>query len=102
MNDLDRLDRRIREIETTSIWAYKQIKFMVELVEDGETIVDPLLDPRNYESVNKRLRDVENSVLIARRAVDVLLEERENRIHKRIGRLLDRLVRRVHWHMPRR
>lgn len=56
----------------------------------------------DIDRIEKRLRDVENSVLIARRAVQVLLQERENRIHKRIGRILDRLVRRVHWHMPRR
>lgn len=56
----------------------------------------------DIDRIEKRLRDVENSVLIARRAINVLLQERENRIHKRIGRLFDQLVRRVHWHMPRR
>lgn len=102
-------------IEDEHIWDAVEpyvldvIEEKLENTEDGDTsklaeyceaievvVADDLKD------IEKRLWEAENAALIARRAVDVLLRERENRIHKRIGRLLDRLVRRVHWHMPRR
>ncbi len=55
------------------------------------------------------LRDLENEVAIARRAINVLLEERERTLGRRARRfftltcsMFGRMVRRVHWHMPRR
>ena len=56
----------------------------------------------DLRDIEKRLWEAENAALIARREVDVLLRERENVWYRRLRRLCDRMIRRVHWHMPRR
>jgi len=48
------------------------------------------------------LRELENQVQITRRVIKVMLEERRNRWYRRLGRFVERMIRRVHWHMPRR
>lgn len=102
-------------IEDEHIWDAVEpyvldvIEEKLENTEDGDTaklaeyceaievvVADDLKD------IEKRLWEAENAALIARRAVDVLLRERENVWYRRLRRLCDRLVRRVHWHMPRR
>jgi len=56
----------------------------------------------HYMTLIRQFRELENQVAIARRAVNLLLEERENRWYRKLRRLCDSMIRRVHWHMPRR
>ncbi len=74
-----------------------------------------------YEEMDNRIEELEqdgaameyrvlrNQMDIARRAISLLLEERERSLKQRAKRLftltgntMRKLVRRVHWHMPRR
>ena len=54
---------------------------------------------RDYTSTLFELR---TDCGIARRVCREYLEERENRWYRKLRRLCDSMIRRVHWHMPRR
>ena len=70
------------------------------------------LEDKMEEMDDHAVVDVEhlrNHLDVARRSIRLLLEERENSLKQRAKRLftltgntMRKLVRRVHWHMPRR
>ena len=64
---------------------------------------------RNVYDLDVCLSGTERMILTLKRDINILLEERERTLGRRARRLftltcstLGRMVRRVHWHMPRR
>ena len=77
-----------------------------ENLEDGDYI---RLGDRYFEGMRTDVAVLANDLEIARRSIRVLLEDRERTLGRRARRLFTltcstfgRMVRRVHWHMPRR
>ncbi len=75
-------------------------------LEDGDYI---RLGDRYFEGMRTDVAVLANDLEIARRSIRVLLEDRERTLGRRARRLFTltcstfgRMVRRVHWHMPRR
>ncbi len=75
-------------------------------LEDGDYI---RLGDRYFEGLRADVAVLANDLEIARRSIRVLLADRERTLGRRARRLFTltrstfgRMVRRVHWHMPRR
>ena len=75
----------------------------------NESMMDVADNTDTVNEITTEYRDLRNEVEKLRRSMRVLLEERERSVKKRAGRAVDAttrafsdMVRKFHWHMPRR